>query len=1601
MSLNPGDIGFVEYNADEPNRFAFVTLVEIAANEEIHFTDRGWLSDNSGFSNATGEGSITWVATGVVAAGTVITVAGSTASVGSINTSLFDLSTGGDQILAYQDTDVAPTFIAAINNDNQDGINPYWDGVTVSPNTSARPQGLTNGISAVSIDEVDNAKYNGPLSGDRATLLLALNNSANWTGDNTALQTFTGTFTITGGADTTAPTAISLTPVDGATEVAAGEALVIGFNEPVAKGTGNIYIKDSSGTTVDTIDVTSNQVGVSGATVTIDLTNDLPKGGAYYVQIASGAFRDLSGNNYTGIDDNTTWNFATAAPSDTVAPANPTLSPTDDATNAGRNDNLTLTFTEDVKTATGTITIYESGGSMVEAIDVTTAQVTVNNNIVTINPTNPLSYATDYYIQITDGAIQDIAGNNYVGIGDTISWSFRTENAPDTTDPLLTASNPLTPNDDATDVLPSADLTLTFNEAIKAGNGNIIISGGTTPIIIAVTDSSQVTFSGSTVTINPTADLDDATSYSIEIAAGAITDLSDNLFAGLSGSMAWNFTTIDQTNPTLTARSPVDNTTPVAGDAPLSLTFSETVKAGTGNILIKTVNGDTEVASIPVGNVTINGSTVTIDPPSDFAETTEYYVEIPNTAFTDLANNPFAGLSGNTAWRFTTADSTAPTVMTYGPADNATEVAVNADLTLTFSEAIQLGSGNILIKALSDNAIAATIDVATVALTGGGTVATINPPTDLADDTVYYVEIPTTAFMDLAGNPFAGISANSTWNFETVDQTAPAIATLSPANNGTAIAVESNLVMTLDENVVKGTSGNVIIKDSNNVEFATIPITDSAVTISGATVTIDPTSNLNPGTSYYVEIDAGTLEDTSPSSNAFGGITGNSTWAFTTQNAGVTITETNGNTTVGESGAIDFYRIALDTVPTDIVTIDLTVSDSQTVISVDGTTYGTTASISLIDTTAQTIYVQAVDDTDEESNPHSSTISHAITSGDSFYTGALTIDSISVNVTENDFPDTTAPSVITFIPRNNAIVLQNALLGVVFDETVQLKTGNISLYTADGVLVEALDVTNSSLVTLGTERVTNDIVFINPTSDLERGERYYLTVDAGAIADLASNDYAGFTDSTVWSFATTPLPTLSIDNVSVIEGNSGPTTASFTITLSESYDKAVTVDYATEDSSATTLTGDYVGASGTLTFAAGQTRKTINVTVNGDGDVELDEQFSVLLSNPSQATITQAQGIATITNDDVAPVPQPQPQPQSQPQPQPQSQPQPDAPVDEIAPTVAIAPIIPDLRDTPVTEIQFQFSEAVRNVDLGDILLTRDGTVVSLLDATLTSSNAISWTLSGLDPLTAAGGRYELTVQVSDITDEAGNGLSAAASTTWQTGILAVPDTFRPDGNDRKGDNGRRGIRRKGTNQRDVMRGTPGSDVLRGGKGNDLLIAGKQGGSNGKDKLYGEAGNDVLKGGGGADLLVGGDGRDRLIGGRNNDELLGGRGNDNLIGGPGNDILVGGQGNDKIKAGKGNDIIRFNSLDEGIDTVNGFSTAEDALDLTGIFNSGIYTADNGFAQLVTYVDWVQSDGATEIRVDTDGAEAGTEFTTLAILNGVQADTLTAQNFILG
>lgn len=228
--------------------------------------------------------------------------------------------------------------------------------------------------------------------------------------------------------------------------------------------------------------------------------------------------------------------------SDTLAPTLLSSTPSDNATQISIGSNLTLNFSESVMAGTGDIIIYNANGSIVQSISVAdTSQVSFAGNKVNINPAVNLSSGVNYYVNIASGVFKDFAGNNFAGIGGTTALNFLTSAVADTIAPTLLT---LAPADNATSVSVGANFVLSFSEPVKAGTGNIFIynADGSVAKSIAVTDVSQVSFSGTTLVVNPTSDLNAGALYYVNVDAGVVRDLAGNSYAGISGNSAYNFT---------------------------------------------------------------------------------------------------------------------------------------------------------------------------------------------------------------------------------------------------------------------------------------------------------------------------------------------------------------------------------------------------------------------------------------------------------------------------------------------------------------------------------------------------------------------------------------------------------------------------------------------------------------------------------------------------------------------------------------------------------------------------------------------------------------------------------------------------------------------------------------------------------------------------------------------------------------------------------------------------------------------------------------------------------------------------------------------------
>ena len=335
---------------------------------------------------------------------------------------------------------------------------------------------------------------------------------------------------------------------------------------------------------------------------------------------------------------------------------------------------------------------------------------------------------------------------------------------------------------------------------------------------------------------------------------------------------------------------------------------------------------------------------------------------------------------------------------------------------------------------------------------------------------------------------------------------------------------------------------------------------------------------------------------------------------------------------------------------------------------------------------------------------------------------------------------------------------------------------------------------------------------------------------------------------------------VSINDVTISEGNSGTKVATFTVTRSGGT-AAFDVNFATSDGTATVADSDYVAASNTLHFGANENTQTISVTINGDTKVEANETFNVVLSNATNgATISDGQGVGTITNDDAA------------------------------------------FNQPDLTTSNFSVAETM--VEPGQ-------------------SITISYQLNNIGTAAAVGfdvGFYISTDATIDTSDEIFAyqpiASQAANSMTTHTGTAPLPTDLAP------GITYYVGTIADNTNlitneiNEDNNASIPAriTVAVHGVTINGTSAINTIDATHGIGGVFPTAGNDTINGFAGNDFLSG-------LGG--NDIINGGAGNDTMNGGAGNDTLNGGGGKDTYNGGNGDDIFQIFGTNDQADIVNG------------------------------------------------------------------------------
>ncbi|HAN74500.1 MAG TPA: hypothetical protein DCQ63_09615, partial [Planktothrix sp. UBA8402] len=792
----------------------------------------------------------------------------------------------------------------------------------------------------------------------------------------------------------------------------------------------------------------------------------------------------------------------------------------------------------------------------------------------------------------------------------------------------------------------TGSLTIKFSEPVLKNTGNIVIKRVSDNSVFETmpVGSGNIQWTGNlndTLRINPTNDFASETEYYVEIDNTAFKDWSGNAFAGISGNTAWNFKTIDRTPPVLTSLSPTDNATGVAVGDNLIVTFNEPIQKNTTgditikNITIKKVSDGSifETLNVSSPNLTTNGNQLTINPTADLAPGTEYYVEIAPATIADLgaagalAANPFIGISGSTAWNFTTVPdavnlSISPTTGTEAGTTSIT-VTATAALPVVGDQTVDLALTGSATSADFAGTIPNKITISDGSITGQVTLTILDDKLD---------EINETGTLTIS-NPSAGIvlGPTTTGNITITDNDTAGFELQAITGHTSEAGGTASFGIRLK---TQPTADVTFSFSSSNIAEGTVPATPITFTPANwnvyQTVTVTGVDDTPPvidgDQSYKIISSTVTSTDTNYSSIKPADVD-----VINSDNDSprVTITQSGGSTAVTEGGATDTYTIQLDTAPVGDVTVTVT-SDNQSEISTDGTTFGNSQTVTFTPangTAAKTITVKAVDDTVAEHN-HTSSITHAITaSATNNYPTTLPIGPVNAQITDNDITYNVVGSTTTIKEGNTG----NQVISFTITRGGETQQASSIDFSFGGTASNGTDYNNPNVTGTGVSATNSTINFAaNATTAT-------IAVEILGDAQVEPDETLTLTLSNAGTATITGLPlnvTLTNDDTAgiILKPKTGLTTTEasgrdiFNVRLSSQPSADVTIGLTSDNTAEGTLSANSV----TFTPSNWNTAQAVTVTGVDDNIIDGNKNYKIVTA---ASTSTDTNYNAIDTND--------------------------------------------------------------------------------------------------------------------------------------------------------------------------------------------------------------------------------------------------------------------------------------------------------------------------------------------------------------------------------
>ncbi len=542
---------------------------------------------------------------------------------------------------------------------------------------------------------------------------------------------------------------------------------------------------------------------------------------------------------------------------DATPPTVSTRFPAAGATNIAGTTTVRATFDEAMNAATigaSTFELRDSSNASVSG----TVTYDAGTRVATLTPSANLAAGGVYTATVRGGAtdprVKDAAGN---AMAANATWSFTI--APPTPPTIIARS----PAPGTTGVAGTANVTATFAIAMDAATittSTFVLRDAANAIVPA-----GVTYDTASrvVTLNPTPNLNGGATYTATVVGGA-AGVKSSVGVPLAADVTWTFT-IEGSVPTITARSPAPGATGVSATANVTATFSEAMNAATitaSSFELRDANG---VLVPAVVSYSTSSRVATLNPTPSLSVGTVYTARVVGSAVTDTAGTP---LGADSTWTFTI---TPPTITSRSPAVGATNVGSTANVTATFSVAMDASTITTSTVILRDavNAIVPAV----VTYSSSNRVATLNPTPNLVAGAVYVATVVGGAagVKTTAGGPLA---ADVVWSF-TVETAAPTITARSPASGATNVSRTANVTVTFNESM-----------DPATINASTFELRDPANTVVPAVVTyntstrvatLNPAPTLLPSRVYTARVIGG-----GPKDLAGNAIVANSSWSFTT-----------------------------------------------------------------------------------------------------------------------------------------------------------------------------------------------------------------------------------------------------------------------------------------------------------------------------------------------------------------------------------------------------------------------------------------------------------------------------------------------------------------------------------------------------------------------------------------------------------------------------------------------------------------------------------------------------------------------------------------------